>query len=213
LGAIIFANGELRHPKVILDMIRSTDLLIAVNGGAAHCRDLGLSPSVIIGDLDSLEEELISNYIAQGADVFQHPTRKNETDLELAILYAVERDLDEIIIFGASGARWDMTLANVLLLAHPRASNLMIKISDGRQNIYIVRDGETLEIDGNPGDTVSLIPLKGKVEGVTTTNLEYSLENSTLNFASTRGISNVLLDSQASVHITKGMLLTIVNHN
>ncbi|MGD2159015.1 MAG: thiamine diphosphokinase, partial [Anaerolineales bacterium] len=156
---------------------------------------------------------LISNYIAQGADVFQHPTRKNETDLELAILYAVERDLDEIIIFGASGARWDMTLANVLLLAHPRASNLMIKISDGRQNIYIVRDGETLEIDGNPGDTVSLIPLKGKVEGVTTTNLEYSLENSTLNFASTRGISNVLLDSQASVHITKGMLLTIVNHN
>jgi thiamine pyrophosphokinase len=68
-------------------------------------------------------------------------------------------------------------------------------------------------LDGKPGDTVSLIPLGGDTEGITTQWLEYPLEDETLYFGSTRGISNVLLDENATVFIKKGLLLCIIIHN
>jgi thiamine pyrophosphokinase len=213
LRAIIFSNGELHYPQAVLNMIRSNDLLIAADGGAVHCRDLRLTPALIIGDLDSLDDELISTFTGQGTEILQYPSRKDETDLELALLYTIEKDFDEIIIFGALGARWDMTLANVFLLAHPQVTNSMISLSDGHQNIWFIRDEETIEISGKPGDIVSLIPIQGEARGITTTNLEYPLKKGKLHFSSTRGISNVLNNTHATIHISEGSLLIIVNHS
>jgi thiamine pyrophosphokinase len=206
LRAVIFANGNLNAPVKLSPEV----VVIAADGGAHHCMRLGIHPAYVIGDLDSLTGEDIVLLRSDGAQIIQFPARKDYTDLELAIRHALEIGAQEIKIYGALGARWDQTIANLLLAgAYPEAS---IELSEDDQVIIYVRGGETRRIPCRAGDTVSLIPLGDQAAGVTTHNLEYPLDDETLDFGSTRGISNVALDDQASVSLRSGCLLCIVMH-
>lgn len=68
---------------------------------------------------------------------------------------------------------------------------------------------DQLEVEGQRGEQLSLFPLTADVEGVTTTGLKYPLDNETLQFASSRGLSNEMLGTRASVSISRGILLVI----
>jgi thiamine pyrophosphokinase len=212
LRTVIFANGELKHPArqgMGMDL-RPDDVIIAADGGAHHCMALRVFPTYVIGDLDSLSEDDLKILVAHGAVVLRYPTRKDFTDLELAIQHTLEMKPDEIVIYGALGSRWDQTVANLLLAAaYPEAA---IRLSDGEQELFYIYPGEAHRIPGQPGDTVSLIPLGADAEGVTTFGLEYSLNDEALVFGGTRGISNVILEPQPSVRLRQGLLLCVVIH-
>jgi thiamine pyrophosphokinase len=206
LRAVIFANGNLNRPVTLLP----GDFIIAVDGGATHCLELGLRPAVVIGDLDSLTQPDLEALKIQGAKIIQYPVRKNFTDLELALSHARSLEVEEILILGALGARWEQTLANVLLsAAYP---GLNIHLVDGNQELFYLRAGKTLTISGCPGDTLSLIPLGGDAKGITTDNLEYPLTGDRLPLGSTRGISNVMLENEAHISLREGLLLCVVIH-
>lgn len=205
---VIFANGELTNPTAARRALRPDDYLIAADGGAHHCRALGLTPQVVIGDFDSITPEELNALRDGGSRIIQHPARKDQTDLELALAYAIEHQADDILILGALGGRWDQTLANLLLLAHPAWRGARIHVLDGTQHIYLIQ-GETT-IEGQPGDTVSLIPVQSNARGITTEGLEYPLMNGTLPFGSTLGISNVLVGNQAKVEVREGMVICVV---
>src|SRR5690242_18132651 len=100
---VIFANGELINLNAARAALRSDDFLIAADGGAHHCHTLGLTPKVVIGDFDSLTPEELKALSASGTWLIQHPARKDQTDLELAIAYAIEHGADDILILGALG--------------------------------------------------------------------------------------------------------------
>lgn len=203
---IIFANGELSPPI----KIEPDDMIFAADGGALHCLALGLNPNLVIGDFDSLRPEDLDRLKAGGAEMRHYPMRKDFTDLELAIQHAAEFKPDRIIVYGALGSRWDQTAANLLLAgAFP---GLPISLLDQHQEIHYLHSGEEQIIQGNPGDTVSLIPLQAAATGVITQNLEYPLEDETLYFGSTRGISNVLLSTTGSVRLRSGLLMCVVIH-
>jgi thiamine pyrophosphokinase len=204
---VIFANGNLHQPV----KLQNNDLIIAADGGARHCLDHNIAPEIVIGDLDSLDEEDLATLETAGAEIIQHPTRKDHTDLELALTYAQERQVEEILILAALGARWDQTITNLLM---PTAFQpARIKLVDGPQEMLFLHAGQQLEITGKPGDTVSLIPLGGDAHGVTTHNLEYPLNGECLHFASSRGVSNVLLSEKAAIHLEQGSLLCVVIHS
>ena len=213
MRAVIFANGNLEYPLEAQAAIQPGDLVIAADGGAHHCQTIGISPAIVVGDLDSLNAGILEHLQASGTDIFRYPARKDYTDLELALQLAVERGVDVILVFGALGARWDQTLANLLLPASAAFRGVQIRLEDGPQEIILALSNQINRLDGKPGDTVSLIPLGGDTEGITTQGLEYPLEDETLFFGSTRGISNVLLDENATVFIKKGLLLCIIIHN
>jgi thiamine pyrophosphokinase len=208
LRAVIFANGELKDPALARAALQTGDLIIAADGGGRHCLSLGIGPAVVIGDFDSLTAKELNHFKAQGAEIIQHPTHKDETDLELALLYAAERGAKEILVLGALGGRLDMTLSNFLLTAHAKLRQQKISFLAGKQRLYPVY--HQVQVEGRPGDVVSLIPIGGDVTGVTTQGLEYPLNAETLHFGTTRGISNVLLGHTAEVTIQSGMLLCIV---
>ena len=205
---IIFANGLLADPALARAMIGPTDQLIAADGGLAHLLALGLHPHVLIGDLDSVEPQQASLVEASGTRVARFSPRKDQTDLELAVRLAIAEGAADILIFGALGARWDHTLANLLLLANPDFRSVRLRLVDGRQQIYVIQ-GEAV-IDGQPGDTVSLISLQGDASGVTTTGLDYPLQRGRLAFGSTLGVSNVLLGAKATVRVEEGLVACIV---
>jgi len=210
--AVIFANGELSHPESARLALQPGDVLIAADGGARLCRQLDLAPSILIGDFDSLDEDDLAYFQAAGAEIIRHPRRKNYTDLELALRHAHSLGIKEAIVFAALGKRWDQTLANVLLPATADLAGMTIRLADGFQEIMLLRGPGQLILQGQPGDTVSLIPLGGDASGVSTDQLEYPLYVETLYFGATRGLSNVLLAEIAEVRLREGLLLCVVIH-
>jgi len=209
--AFIFANGKMEIPPSILKRLQADDLVIAADGGTRHCRALDITPGVIIGDFDSLSDELLLTYERMGVITIRYPPHKDETDLELAMQYAVKEGVDVVYILGALGDRWDMTVSNIMLLAAPAFSGLKMSLLDGSQEFTLLR-GETLvEVIGQPGDVLSLIPLDGDCHGITTQGLEYPLIGETLYFGSPRGVSNVFVQDIAKIKVNKGALLCIVD--
>ncbi|MFC2013150.1 thiamine diphosphokinase [Chloroflexota bacterium] len=208
MKALILVNGELYKADVLRRRIRAEafDLVLGTDGGARYAATLNVTLNAIIGDLDSLsdlEQQSISN-----TEFVSYPAGKDETDLELALLYAKEQGADQIVMVGAMGGRMDMTIANILLMTHTSLSSCRIEVWHGEQTGWVIRPpGE--DISGHPGDTVSLIPLGGYASGVTTKGLKYSLKDAELTFVSARGISNQLEEPSARIKLSEGLLLAI----
>lgn len=194
--AWVFTNGELsRVPKV---MRRAGDILIGVDGGTKHILKLGLKPDLIIGDMDSVGK------IPAGVKVIRYPADKDFTDTELAIKYCEEKKIEEVVILGFLGRRLDHMISNLMLMAK---SQLKIKVIEGSQEMQICRD--KIAITGEKGDFVSLIPLLGDCEKVTTIGLKWRLQGETLKAGKGRGVSNVMTGKTATVSLTKGCLLVV----
>lgn len=209
--AVIFANGSLPDPEPARALLRADDVLLAADGGSRHARALGLNPAVIVGDLDSLDPSFRPLIDSGQVEVILYPGDKDETDLELALDYAVEHNIREILIVGALGGRLDQTLGNLALLAAPRLAEFALRCDDGLEEVFFVRNQS--RVRGAAQDIVSLIPWGGQVSGVSTAGLRWPLRAETLYPEKTRGISNELLGESATISIESGLLLVVHRRN
>jgi thiamine pyrophosphokinase len=209
LHALIFANGELQAPADWQARAAKANLIIAADGGAAHCRALGLLPDVLIGDLDSLSPELRAELEEQRVRFETHPAQKDQTDFELAVLHAKETGADEVTVLAGLGRRWDHSLANLLLAAQPQFAQLQIAFLQGEQRLHIMRGASKLA--AKSGERVSLLPLAGDAAGITTYGLTYPLQSETLQLGSSRGVSNVAEIDFPEVSIQRGLLLCVIS--
>lgn len=192
--------------------MRSGDTLICADGGGRAALALGLSPQFVIGDFDSLTPEELDALAQRGAKLMRYPKEKDETDLELVLMFAAPTH-QEIIILGAGGGRLDQTLANMMLLAMPQLTpKHHVIIATANEQVSLIHGGETFVLRGEAGRTVSLLPLGGDARGVTTTGLQYPLKDETLRFGPARGVSNVMLSDQATIFARQGSLLVITNY-
>lgn len=207
MRAVIFCNGTLPYPEAARAALRPADLIIAADGGAHHCAALGLTPHVIIGDLDSLSPEEAACWARRGVEIIRYPPAKDETDLELALRYALQRQAREVALLGLLGGRWDMVFANLLLLGQPAYAALTFAVLEGPLTIHLLRGGETLHLRGLPGDPVSVLPLGGDAVGLSYQGLTWPLENATLPASTPRGVSNTLQAGHATITLREGMVL------
>jgi thiamine pyrophosphokinase len=201
---LIFANGELPNLESAHRLLQPDDFILCADGGTRHALALGLTPDLIIGDLDSLPPTIKHQPSTQ---IIQFPKDKDETDLELAINHALTLNPSEIVIIAALGGRIDQTLGNISLFADPRLSAFVIKLNDGAEEVFFCRDHA--QVKGRSGDIVSLIPWGRDVTGVVTENLRWKLSSETLYPHKTRGISNEMLTEEASIKIESGLLLVV----
>jgi thiamine pyrophosphokinase len=185
---ILFANGIIPSLESARSLLLPDDFLLGVDAGTHHIFALDLQPHLVIGDLDSLDEDELYELGRADIPIQQYPSDKNETDLELALEYAIEAGYSEIIIIAALGDRLDQTLGNLSLLTDTRLSPLDVRINDGVEEVFFCR--KRAEVKGRSGDIVSLIPWGGEVTGVVTQNLKWPLYGEILYSSKTRGISN-----------------------
>lgn len=204
--AIIFINGNLSDLSQVKEIIKKEDFLIAIDGGANHIKKLGLTPKIIIGDMDSIKPKLLKKYKS-----IKYPRKKNKTDFELGIDYCLGKKFQEIIIFCILGDRIDHMLANIFLVTKIQTQNpkIQIKMIEGKKEIFILN--KEIIIEGKIGDEVSIIPVSQKLENITTEGLYYRLIDETLAFGSTRGVSNVMNKDSVLITVKKGIAL--VEHN
>ncbi len=213
MRAIIFANGIMESWPEPLTISAKEDLIIAADGGLAHCRHWQVVPHVVVGDMDSVDPGDLAALNRRQTDVIRHPRHKDQTDLELAIRLAMDKKADETIILGALGARLDMTLSNVLLMAAEAYRSASLCILDGPNELRCIRGKAQITLTGCTGDLLSLLPLAGDAMGVTLTGLEYPLDNARLPMGSSWGISNRFLGKTASVSLESGTLLITLTRN
>jgi thiamine pyrophosphokinase len=210
LYGLVFANGDLNDGPAVRAALDAPAprIVIAADGGLRHALALDLVPDVVIGDMDSVDPALLDQAEQRGAEIDRFPVDKDETDLELALLFAVRRGCESIRVVGGTGDRLDQTLGNMYLLALPALSDRDVRLVSGKQTTWLARPGEIV-IDGQPGDTLSLLPLSAEATGVETHGLKYPLRQETLVFGSARGMSNVLLEHEARLTFESGLLLII----
>lgn len=205
--AFVFVNGTLTNAETIRRQIGPEDTLVAVDGGLRHLDALRLPPDLLIGDLDSVAAQRVTELQAAGVTIERYPREKDETDLELALINLSRAGYDTIRVVAALGGRLDQTLANLYLLELPAVEDLDIRLDDGREEIIVIHS--SLTVTGEPGDTFSLLAMDGCTRGIQTQGLKYPLKDETLCPNRTRGISNELLGTEAVVKISSGRLLCI----
>ena len=181
------------------------DLIIAADGGADNAAALGLTVDLVVGDLDSAS----SAAVARAKKVERHPADKDETDLELALGAAVAAGVRSVTVVGTLGGRVDHALANLLVAAGDRWSNLRIDLRIDGTRAWVVRDH--VEVIAQVGDVVSLLAVGGRAAGVTTTGLVWPLTDAEVEPGVGLGLSNLMAAPKAEVVVDDGMLLVIVN--
>ena len=204
--ACIFLNGVYADQEPRVALIRLDSLVIGVDGGTCHLSSFNLTPQIVIGDMDSLPTADLVRLESNGTRILRHPPEKDETDFELALNHVIQQGCNEILVFGALGGRTDQWMANILLPLVYMDKARIVLLRGSEELTYI---NSRAVIHGSTGDTLSLMPVTGDASGIKTTGLRYPLESETLIFGRSRGISNELTDSDATITVSSGILLCI----
>jgi thiamine pyrophosphokinase len=212
--AYIFTNHA---PKDIVSRyknIQKTDHLIAVDKGIDQIDELGLNPYILIGDLDSIEPEMLEKYCH--IPFHRHPTEKNETDTELALDWCLQQECySEIIICNDMQGRFDHALAiaiNLLKIKSPAGEKIPYpvpyRIESENQSIFILPDN--IEFNNCQGKLLSLIPLSERIVFSRSQNLKYPLDSLIIRDYQSRGISNIITAAKAEILKTEGICLAVL---
>ena len=205
--ACVFCNGQLENPAKAKKIAIDCDLMIAADGGAKYFVDIGLSPQVIIGDMDSIDSDIWKG--KSGIENIKYPTDKDKSDAELAVEYALEHGCEQVILLAATGGRLDHTLGNITLVA---AYPGRVAIFDGTATLVAVDKSEKCVLNGKIGTTVSLIPYNSDRLQIRTSGLKYPLQDQCLRFF-THGLSNELSQTQACVCVRDGTILVSIEND
>lgn len=193
MKAVITAGGAPPPPDLLRARCAHSDLVIAADRGVEVLLAAGLTPDLLIGDLDSAAPQSVALCCAETQ---RAPREKNETDLELAARTALSYGARDICILGATGGRVDHLLGNLAVLLWLHGQGAKAVIEDAQQTIRVVCGSARLV--GEPGQTVSIVPA-GQPATVTASGMRYPLDRLTLRPDQARGVSNVLLGQQAQI--------------
>ncbi|MDR1165810.1 MAG: thiamine diphosphokinase [Deltaproteobacteria bacterium] len=212
----IFLNGEFTPSPDLPKTPGPEDLVVCTDGGVTHAIDLGWKTDVLLGDFDSIPQDLLERFREDDSiTLLTFPREKDKTDFELALDYALEylEPQGTLEILGAFGRRWDMTFSNFFLPAAFTLPSFGLKkpkiiFREGHTLIYILGGPDTLTIPLTRSDSkVSLLPLTSVVQGVTLAgDFKYPLKDGTLRFGLTLGLSNELYERGGSISFQRGSL-------
>lgn len=176
------------------------DFVIAVDAGFSCLEALHVSPDMAVGDFDSL------GYVPKCHRVSQYPVKKNQSDMELALEKAVSWSHDELVVYGALGARLDHTLANLQLFAQYSEKGCYVTAIALDYAIRLITGPDVFELPVLQSGTVSVFSANDTARGVIESGLAYALNDEDLTNRTSRGVSNELIGEPARVAVEEGTL-------
>lgn len=208
LTAIVIIGG---NPPVsaVARALPAHDFVIAADSGLHGALALGLHVDAIIGDMDSVDPQMLADAESAGTIIKRVAHDKDATDTELALLFAVERGAQRIIVVTGGGGRLDHQLGVLNVLFHPCLTAVNVEMFWDTAHVLVLRGPGTAALHGRRGEVVGLLPVGSDASGITTDGLVWPLDNETIPAYSTRGVSNEFVDTEAHVSLTLGNLLII----
>lgn len=195
----LICSAHIRDYALIKEKLTAYPNIIAVDGGADHCKEMGITPDLIIGDLDSIEQATLTFF--KETPLKKFPEEKDSTDLELALAEIDWSEIEQVTVFAALENRADHALTNLIILSRYPGK----VVFETEEDCCFAID-QSVQLQTSPGQRISLIPLNGDAVGVTTSGLKWELENQTLgkNYIS---ISNEANGTRVDISLAKGDLL------
>lgn len=215
LGA---APYEKRHIDILQKHIESmgSDMFICcADGGAWLAKDLGTDPDILIGDLDSCDEERIRDFYddeqSKDFDVIKLNPVKNDTDLFASIDYGLENGYKNFVLMGVTGGRLDHFMGAIAALEYAMENRAEAVIIDEMNKVRMLRGPGTVKLSDNEYRFFSIVSLDRAIEGISISGAKYNVANYTLDRFSSRCISNEIEDgaAEAVISIEKGTCLII----
>lgn len=188
------------------------DTVVAVDGGLEHLKPLGLIPDAVVGDFDTVNQEVFLEYHKLEQVSWEvHRPEKDETDTELAIETAVHMGAEEITILGGTGGRIDHMLANIHLLACCLERGISAMIVDQQNRLYLIDRETHFTRQGQWGKYISFIPLTEQVSGITLTGFKYPLTKKHIAIGREAGlcVSNELAEEHGTITFDSGILICV----
>lgn len=211
MKTILFLGGRIRE-DFALSYYHSQkfDRLIAVDGGLFAVDRLGLCPTDIVGDFDTVSGEILNKYRKkEEIHIREFNPEKDATDSQIGVETALALKSDEIHILGATGARMDHTLANIQLLALPLKAHVPCRLMDEYNCIRLIDESTVITKENQYGTYISLLPFTETVTGLTLRGFKYPLNRHTMDVRDnlTLGISNELTEPTGRITVESGILI------
>lgn len=211
----IFSGGEIQDEFVAEYWKENqADQIIAVDGGLAALDRIGLRPTYIVGDFDTVDAGILEKYQSDTQIVVREfQPEKDLTDGQIAVELALKLCSTRIVLFGATGKRLDHLLGNLHLLYLAEQNGADCEILDIRNRVYLLRCKKTYYLKQKTqfGNYVSLVPFTDIVKGITLTGFKYPLTDFTMTRFSnpTLGISNEMVEEEGSIWFSDGILICV----
>ena len=207
MKVLIIGGGAAPSKELLEEEIQSCDYIICADRGGEYIRSIDKLPDLLIGDFDSLNNNVLEYYLSSGVAIEQFPSKKDYTDTELCLQRALQLNPDEIVFLACTGSRLDHVLGNIGLLKELLDKNIKGYIKDDNNTIFLIKDDT--KINGYPGKLVSFQAFSEKVKGLTIEGVRYPLNKFTLSSWSTYTVSNVFLSDSVRISFDSGILMII----
>jgi len=183
--ALIIANGAACDPELLGHLLEWSPLVIVLDSAIERVIELGIKVDVLLGDFDrGFDPEIYKT--SQFPIEIVHTPDQDKTDLEKAFDYLIERKIPAVNVVWATGKRADHTITNLTQIVRYR-NLLKIVILDDHSKIFLLPT--KFEKWYTAKTPISLIPI-GVVNGISSANLKYELNNDTLTMGYRTGSSN-----------------------
>lgn len=203
MRCVIISGSPDTNVEEIKSLCTSDDFIVCADSGYSFAKKAGLTPNLIIGDFDSLKEEL-----PQNTEVVKLNTHKDDTDTEHCVMECIRRGYKDFLLLGSIGGRTDHTFANIATLAFLSEYNYNGIARNNGEEIRILMEG-SYEMNNKKGLIFSVFPYGCESVNVTYKGAEYMLNNKTLTYNVSRGISNVFVDDEAEITINRGRAILL----
>lgn len=168
-----------------------------------------ITPKKAFGDFDSVTKEEFDWINSRMTGLEIHPSEKDETDLEIALNWALIQKPELIKIFGATGGRLDHELGNIQLLYRALEKNVRVLIVDRKNELEMMKPGEYTITALEQYPYISFLPMTQQVSKLSLSGFKYPLNEKDVYFGSTLSISNEVTSEFGNVSFQNGILLMI----
>jgi thiamine pyrophosphokinase len=164
---VIVANGTFPEHNIPLEYIHNADIIVCCDGSAESLFNAGMIPDAIVGDMDSLSDDLAERF----ADRIFIDENQDTNDLTKAVNWCHESGYDDIVIVGATGKREDHTIGNISLLAeYSEYMNVKMVTDTG----IFLPFHNSCKVESVPGQQVSIFSINPETE-ITSAGLRFPL--------------------------------------
>lgn len=213
MESIVIVTGGHRnidHYRQTVGTLQKPLYVIGVDAGATWLLEHGEQVDVAAGDFDTIGEIGISALTQANVELIRAIPEKDETDTELAVSLALQKNTKRVVIYGGIGTRVDHSLANIHLLWKCYQEEVECEIIDPWNRIRLIGQSTTVKKDHK---YISLIPFSQVVHEVTLEGFKYPLQNATLKWGSSIGVSNELIAETGRIKVSEGLLLFIMSND
>ncbi|KON89137.1 thiamine pyrophosphokinase [Sporosarcina globispora] len=207
----ILAGGPEDLLPDLLSFRKSADVWIGVDRGVLTLIQNGILPKMAFGDFDSVSNEELMVIEEKVKELNRFKPEKDETDMELALNWALGQNPEKVRLFGATGGRLDHLFANIQLLIKPILTEIFVPVEviDKKNKIYLKAPGEYSVCQNSHYKYISFVPITMEINGLTLRNFKYPLTDRTVPAGSTLCISNELIDDCGTFSFTEGILMVV----